>query len=153
MRYKDLIYDLTDEEIKTIEPLAEQKSLEELLDMLDAMINADVKFQRISSPLLMMELTIFRLFNIPDKKNVTELILKINELKNQTKHNYGTAESIKPHIPIETKSAEKQNTIINNRLNEERYVQAKPVEAFKQIEPKKDSGQLECIFLRSDGYL
>ena len=141
LRYKDLIYDLTDEEIKTIEPLAEQKSLEELLDMLDAMINADVKFQRISSPLLMMELTIFRLFNVPDKKNVTELILKINELKNQTKHNYGTAESIKPYMPIETKSAEKQNTIINNRLNEERYVQAKPVEAFKQIEPKKDSGQ------------
>ncbi|MDA8299526.1 MAG: DNA polymerase III subunit gamma/tau, partial [Deltaproteobacteria bacterium] len=59
LRYKDLIYDLTDEEIKTIEPLAEQKSLEELLDMLDVMINADVKFQRISSPLLMMELTIF----------------------------------------------------------------------------------------------
>ncbi len=160
LRYKDLIYDLTDEEIKTIEPLAEQKSLEELLDMLDVMINADVKFQRISSPLLMMELTIFRLFNVPDKKNVTELILKIDELKNKTKHNYGTAESIKPHTSIEIKPAEKQNIIINNRLNEGKYVQAKPVErttyneqveyakpvehaeTFERNELKKDSGQL-----------
>jgi DNA polymerase-3 subunit gamma/tau len=147
LRYKDLIYDLTDEEIKTIEPLAEQKSLEELLDMLDVMINADVKFQRISSPLLMMELTIFRLFNVPDKKNVTELILKIDALKDQTKHTPGTAESLKPHniITLETKSAEKQNTIINNRLNEERYAHAKPAEPaekFEQTEPKKDSGQL-----------
>jgi DNA polymerase-3 subunit gamma/tau len=143
LRYKDLIYDLTDEEIKAIGPLAEQKSLEELLDMLDVMINADVKFQRISSPLLMMELTIFRLFNVPDKKNVTELILKIDELKNQTKHSSGTAESLKPHnIPIETKPAGKQNTIIYNRQNEERYAQAKPAEKFEQTEPKKDSGQL-----------
>ncbi len=80
LNYRDLIYDLTDEEIKSLTPFAEQRTLEELLDMLDIIINADVKFQRISSPLLMLELTIFRLFNVPLKKDVTELISKIDGL-------------------------------------------------------------------------
>jgi DNA polymerase-3 subunit gamma/tau len=81
LKYKDLIYDLTNEEINALIPFAEQKSAEELLDMIDIMINADMKYQRISSPLLMLELTIFRLFNIPQKKDVQELISKLNDLK------------------------------------------------------------------------
>ncbi len=81
LKYKDLVYDLTDEEINALIPFAEQKSTEELLDMLDIMINADMKYQRISSPLLMLELTLFRLFNIPQKKDVQELISKLNNFK------------------------------------------------------------------------
>ena len=81
LKYKDLIYDLTDEEINSLIPFAEQKSAEELLDMIDIMINADMKYQRISSPLLMLELTLFRLFNIPRKKDVQELINGLNNLK------------------------------------------------------------------------
>ncbi|MDA8401509.1 MAG: hypothetical protein M0Z86_01180, partial [Deltaproteobacteria bacterium] len=41
----------------------------------------DMKYQRISSPLLMLELTLFRLFNIPRKKDVQELINGLNNLK------------------------------------------------------------------------
>lgn len=81
LKYKDLVYDLTDEEINALIPFAEQKSAEELLDMLDIMLNADLKYQRISSPMLMLELTLFRLFNIPQKKDVQELISIINNLK------------------------------------------------------------------------
>ncbi|MHB8231417.1 MAG: DNA polymerase III subunit gamma/tau [bacterium] len=79
LKYKDLIYDLTDEEINGLIPLAEQKSAEELLDMIDIMLNADIKYQRISSPLLMLELTIFRLINIPSKHDVGELINKLGK--------------------------------------------------------------------------
>jgi DNA polymerase-3 subunit gamma/tau len=81
LKYKDLIYDLTDEEINALIPFAGQKSSEELLDMIDILINADSKYQRISSPLLMLELTLFRLFSIPQKKDVQELIDRLNKLE------------------------------------------------------------------------
>ena len=108
LKYKDLIYDLTNEEINTLIPLAEQKSTEELLDMIDIMINADIKYQRVSSPLLMLELTLFRLFSIPQKKNVQELINKIN--------NFNTANDIETHV--EHTGLMKQNVSNNNKINE-----------------------------------
>ncbi len=79
LRYKDLVYDLTNEEINALIPFAEQKSTEELLDMMDIMLNADIKYQRVSSPLLMLELTIFRLLDIPSKHSVDELINRLDK--------------------------------------------------------------------------
>ncbi len=80
LNYKSLEYDLTEEEINALIPFAKQKSADELLDMMDIIINADAKYQRISSPLLMLELTFFKLFGIPGKKDVRELIGKIDEI-------------------------------------------------------------------------
>ena len=79
LKYKDLINDMTDEEINALIPLAEQKPPEELLDMIDILLNSDIKYQKISSPSLIFELTLFRLINIPSKHNVTELINKLNK--------------------------------------------------------------------------
>ncbi len=79
LKYKDLVYDLTNEEINALIPFAEQKSTEELLDMMDIMLNADIKYQRVSSPLLMLELTIFRLLDIPSKHSVDELINRLDK--------------------------------------------------------------------------
>ena len=79
LKYKDMINDMTDEEINALIPLAGQKHSEELLDMIDILLNSDAKYQKISSPSLMLELTLFRLINIPPKHNVTELINKIDK--------------------------------------------------------------------------
>ena len=79
LKYKDMINDMTDEEINALIPLAGQKHSEELLDMIDILLNSDAKYQKISSPSLMLELTLFRLINIPSKHNVTELINKIDK--------------------------------------------------------------------------
>ena len=79
LKYKDMINDMTDEEINALIPLAEQKHSEELLDMIDILLNSDAKYQKISSPSLMLELTLFRLINIPSKHNVTELVNKIDK--------------------------------------------------------------------------
>lgn len=79
LKYKDLINDMTDEEINALIPLAEQKQSEELLDIIDILINADTKYQKISSPSLMLELTLLKIMNIPSKHNVTELLDKLDK--------------------------------------------------------------------------
>ncbi len=93
LKYKDLIYDLTDEEINGLIPFAEQKSAEELLDMIDIMLNADIKYQRVSSPLLMLELTIFRLFNIPSKNDVREFIDRLEKFT-ESRNNDETSKAL-----------------------------------------------------------
>lgn len=113
LKYKDLIYDLTDEEINTLIPFAEQKSSEELLDMIDIMINADIKYQRISSPLLMLELTLFRLFNIPQKKDVQELISKLNNLK-EPDMTFSKNSNLMPDNLIPIKSVKENNPSLDH---------------------------------------
>ncbi len=78
-KYKDLINDMSSEEINDLIPLAEQKQPEELLDMMDILINSDAKYQKISSPSLLFELILFRLMNIPAKRSVMELLAKLEK--------------------------------------------------------------------------
>lgn len=119
LKYKDLIYDLTDEEINNLIPLAEQKSAEELLDMIDIMLNADIKYQRISSPLLMLELTLFRLINIPSKHDVGELINKLDKVigvKNNQKYlestkNIGGRKNLHEEKPHKTEPSLESSSI------------------------------------------
>jgi DNA polymerase-3 subunit gamma/tau len=80
LNYQGLITDMLKSEVSSLIPLAEQKTSEELLDMIDILLEADSRYQRISSPLLMMELVIFRLINIPSKKDIKALLEKINKL-------------------------------------------------------------------------
>ncbi|MHB1698332.1 MAG: DNA polymerase III subunit gamma/tau [bacterium] len=120
LKYKDLIYDLTDEEINSLIPLAEQKSAEELLDMIDIMLNADVKYQRISSPLLMLELTLFRLINIPSKHDVGELINKLGKFI-VAKNNQETMAS---DLPRDSKNL-KKDTVGKENLYEDKSYKTK----------------------------
>ncbi len=77
LKYKDLISDITEEEINSLMPLSEQKSSEEILDMIDILLASETKYQRISHPLLMFELVIFKLMNIPDKRHISELLKRL----------------------------------------------------------------------------
>ena len=141
LKYKDLINDMTDEEINTLIPFAEQKHSEELLDMIDILLNSDTKYQKISSPSLMFELTLFRLIDIPSKHNVIELInkldkfisLKINPHENpkiesqpnefslnnatQTSHTQRKADAFR-ETPLALNSLPKTNTQINVQTDE-----------------------------------
>jgi len=153
LKYKDLIYDLTDEEINALIPFAEQKSAEELLDMIDIMINADMKYQRISSPLLMLELTLFRLFNIPQKKDVLELINRLNGLNME-----GEIETHGGHTGIAEQTGLKNNTEtaginIPSRATFPKnsdLTPAEPVTPANRNNPSSDHEKLFDHFLKTD---
>lgn len=112
LQYKDLINDMTDEEINALIPFAEQKHQEELLDMIDILLNSDARYQKISSPSLMFELTLFRLMNIPSKHNVMELINKLDKF---TSFKINQPESPK----IESQAKPKPVAQVNVQMNKQ----------------------------------
>lgn len=84
LKYKDLINDLTEDEVNLLKPVAEIKTEEELMDMIDILIASESKYQKVSSPLLMFELIVFKLVNIPDKTKIKNLLDKIYSIGNQS---------------------------------------------------------------------
>ncbi len=87
LNYKSIISDILETDVASLIPLTELKGEAEILDMIDMLLEADGRYQRVSSPLLMMELTIFRLINTPSKMEIKAVLDKLDKIDKLEKIN------------------------------------------------------------------
>ena len=80
LNYKSIISDMLETDVNSLIPLAELKGEAEILDMIDILLEADGRYQRVTSPLLMMELVIFRLIGTPSKMEIKAILEKLDSI-------------------------------------------------------------------------
>ncbi|MHB1645049.1 MAG: DNA polymerase III subunit gamma/tau [bacterium] len=80
LNYKSIISDMLETDVNSLIPLAELKGEAEILDMIDILLEADGRYQRVTSPLLMMELVIFRLITTPSKMEIKAILEKLDNV-------------------------------------------------------------------------
>ncbi len=80
LNYKSIISDMLETDVNSLIPLAELKGEAEILDMIDILLEADGRYQRVTSPLLMMELVIFRLIGTPSKMEIKAILEKLDNI-------------------------------------------------------------------------
>ena len=87
LNYKSIISDILEADVASLIPLTELKGEAEILDMIDILLEADGRYQRVSSPLLMMELIIFRLISTPSKMEIKAVLEKLDKIDKLEKIN------------------------------------------------------------------
>ena len=87
LNYKSIISDILEADVASLIPLTELKGEAEILDMIDILLEADGRYQRVSSPLLMMELIIFRLISTPSKIEIKAVLEKLDKIDKLEKIN------------------------------------------------------------------
>ncbi|MHB8282798.1 MAG: DNA polymerase III subunit gamma/tau, partial [bacterium] len=118
LNYKSIISDMLEADVNSLIPLAELKGEAEILDMIDILLEADGRYQRVTSPLLMMELVIFRLIGTPSKMEIKAILEKLDNIDKLEK-----IDSINNLPNLERKyssgniGADSINNIINNSNN------------------------------------
>jgi DNA polymerase III subunit gamma/tau len=127
LNYKSIISDILEADVASLIPLTGLKGEAEILDMIDILLEADGRYQRVSSPLLMMELIIFRLISTPSKMEIKAVLEKLDKLERLEKIN-----TITKLADTERKSLQKDacsdavnvNDIINNNkiINDDAHI-------------------------------
>ncbi len=118
LNYQSLITDMLEGEAGSLAPLAGQKSPEELLDMIDILMESEVRYQRISSPQLMIELVIFKLLNVPSRSDMKKLIEKIDKIEINKIDKLNSVSPVKTVMPPSSNTALSENNYNNYKVNQ-----------------------------------
>ncbi len=120
LNYKSIISDILEADVASLIPLTELKGEAEILDMIDILLEADGRYQRVSSPLLMMELIIFRLISTPSKMEIKAVLEKLDRIDKLEKINTLTelADTERKYLQKDTNgySENVRDAIIDNKI-------------------------------------
>jgi len=120
LNYKSIISDILEADVASLIPLTELKGEAEILDMIDILLEADGRYQRVSSPLLMMELVIFRLISTPSKMEIKAVLEKLDRIDKLEKINTLTelADTERKYLQEDTNgdSVNVCDVIIDNKI-------------------------------------